>query len=244
MCYELFKNGVLVYSDCQDLSASNVSTHTTNATNTTNTTNTTTSRNSTLPHNQTTTWENNASHVAYNNTRKQSALLPSNATANTTVHQRSNWSGGGDCWPAPGPCACNNDSAVGIINESVFAVNDTAQNATIVTVVHSDAKARSPASHEWWIVVILCLCLFALFVLRAYSVHLRTRLAFMRGRSVAPDTRLKDVVPTAYPEEPPPTPSSSASVGSNITSATERAIAKKKKPALKHNSYKVNAARS
>ena len=110
------------------------------------------------------------------------------------------------------------------------------------TVVHSDVRAHAPASHQWWIVVLLCLCLFALFVLRAYSVRLCGRHTFMRGKSVAPDTRLKDVVPTAYPEEPPPTPSSSASVSTNTTSPAEKVIAKKKTPALKHSTYKVDTA--
>lgn len=235
MCYELFKDGVLVYSDCQ---------HNAQTQNTTST-------NSTLGHNRTIvpTLHPTKTTNATNSTQLyQGVLLPFNTTMNVSMNVSKvlsfNSSGNlSNCWPAPSPCVCN-DSALGIINESAFAVNNTAQNATIVTVVHSDARAHLPSSHEWWIVVILCLCLFALFVLRAYSVHLRRRLAFMRGRSVAPDTRLKDVVPTAYPEEPPPTPSSSASVGSNVTSATERAIAKKKKPTAKHNSYKVNAARS
>ena len=233
MCYELFKDGVLVYSDCQhDDEPHNTFTNSTlehNVTltprlNLTNTTNTTNSTNTTQLY--------------------QGMLLPPNSTMNVSVPSvNSSLNQSSNCWVAPSPCVCN-DSAVDIINESVIHANNTIHNTTTATVVYSDVRAHTPPSHEWWIVVLLCLCLFALFVLRAYSVRLRGRLAFMRGRSVAPDTRLKDVVPTAFPEEPPQTPSSSASVGLNTTSVAEKVIAKKKKPALKHTTYKVNAAKS
>lgn len=238
MCYELFKDGVLVYSDCKH-NAPPQNTTLANGTfnyNRTvapilNLTNTTNATNSTQLYQGVLLPPNTTMNVSMN----VSKVLSSNSSANLT-----------NCWPAPSPCVCNDSAVVSDtegFHESVVDANDTVQNASTATVVYSDAKAISPPSHEWWIVVILCLCLFALFVLRAYSVHLRRRLAFMRGRSVAPDTRLKDVVPTAYPEEPPPTPSSSASVSTNTTSATEKVIAKKKMPALKHNTYKVNAAK-
>lgn len=239
MCYELFKDGVLVYSDCQHNALPQ----------------NTTLANGTFEHNRTivpTFNLTNATNATNSTQLYEGVLLPLNTTMNVSISVSMNVSevlssnssaNLSNCWQAPSPCVCD-DSAVGIINESAFAVNNTVQNATTATAVHSDAKAISPPSHEWWIVVILCLCLFALFVLRAYSVHLRKRLAFVRGRSVAPDTRLKDVVPTAYPEEPPPTPSSSTSVSTNTTGATERVIAKKKKPALKHTTYKVNAPKS
>lgn len=227
MCYELFKDGVLVYSDCQydDTPTQNTS-----------------YGNTTFAHNSFLTNSTNST----NTTRlRQGTLLPPNATTNVSVlpDVNSSFNLSSNCWATPSPCVCN-ESAFGAMNDSVVDANDTIQNATTATVVHSNTSAHAPASHEWWIVVLLCLCLFALCVLRAYSLRLRKRLAFMRGKSVAPDTRLKDVVPTAFPEEPPQTPSSSASVGLNTTSTAKSVIAKSKKKnhTAKHSSYKVGTA--
>lgn len=170
MCYELFKNGVLVYTDCAQALQ-----------NTTNHTNTTT-------------------YNVYNDTASSSLLLINNVSNFTTIYNISRnstytmttnetvevYEVNSTC------CACSNIS-FNTTSTVVVHRNVSTHNSNFSTAPPANIDEGT------WIAVLLCISLFCLCIVRNYARVLRSEHAKVLSLHSEKEKTLNDVVPEAQP---------------------------------------------
>lgn len=179
MCYELFKDGVLVYTDClqSPLSSTNA---TSNAT-----------LNATL--NARTNATSNATSNASSSLLSESNVFNSTIvynTSNTTLSISENTTSDNHTC-----CACSN-----IISNITTVVHHNVSTTRVVSNFSSSVSAK--VDEGTWIAVLLCISLFCLCIVRNYARLLRSKNAKILSLYLNKGKTLKDVVPKAQPVPP------------------------------------------